>query len=82
MMSQVEIDVSQHSTNKLSMAKLIVAALLVVGVTLSAMGVSRTSARNTHETNPTVSWHNVSDTLHQVELAKADLFDTLRDKSR
>lgn len=78
MMSQVEIDVrpERHSGN--GVAKLVVGVLLVAGVAISAVGLQH---KRNQRAQPTVSWHNVSDTLHQVELAKADLFATLRDKS-
>lgn len=77
MMSQVEIDVRPYRDNSNTLAKLVIGMLLVVGVTLSAFGVQYKSRK----TESSVSWHNVSDTLHQVELAKEDLFATLRDKS-
>lgn len=77
MMSEVEIDVRPYRDTSKTLSKLIVAVLLVTGVTLSAFGLQHKSRK----TDSTVSWHNVSDTLHQVELAKADLFATLRDKS-
>jgi hypothetical protein len=77
MMSEVDIDVRPYRDTSKTLSKLIVAVLLVAGVTLSAVGLQHKSSK----TETTVSWHNVSDTLHQVELAKADLFATLRDKS-
>ena len=77
MMSEVEIDVRPYRDTSKTLSKLIVAVMLVTGVTISAVGLQHKS----RETESTVSWHNVSDTLHQVELAKADLFATLRDKS-
>jgi hypothetical protein len=77
MMSQVEIDVRSERTTGNGVAKLVVGVMLVAGVAISAMGLQH--KRN--QAQPSVSWHNVSDTLHQVELAKADLFATLRDKS-
>ena len=77
MMSQVDIDVRPYRDDSKTFAKLIVAVLLVAGVTLSALGVQYKSRK----TESSVSWHNVSDTLHQVEVAKADLFATLRNKS-
>ncbi len=77
MMSQIEIDVSRQGSGKNTLVKLAVAALLVAGVALSAAGVQH----KREKAKTSVSWHNVSDTLHQVEVAKADLFATLRSKS-
>ena len=79
MMSQIEIDVSRqgNGNGKNTLAKLAIAALLVAGVTLSAAGMHHKKEK----AQTSISWHNVSDTLHQVEVAKADLFATLRSKS-
>ena len=78
MMCQVEIDVSAERNSKRTLAKLLIGVMLVAGVTLSAAGVHQQKLK---KAKSGVAWHNVSDTLHQVERAKADLFATLRDKS-
>lgn len=79
MMSQVEIDVRRNRSgnSKNTLVKFTVSALLVAGVVISAAGVQH----KREKAKTSVSWHNVSDTLHQVEVAKSDLFATLRDKS-
>jgi len=78
MMSEVEIDVRPYRNSENTLRNSVVGVLLVIGVTLSAAGVQH----KREKAKASVSWHNVSDTLQQVELAKSDLFATLRDKSQ
>jgi len=74
----VDIDVRTEQAGNRTLPRLIVGTMLMTGVIISAVGVQH----KREKAKTTVAWHNVSDTLHQVEHAKADLFATLRDKSR
>lgn len=77
MMSQVDIDVRGQGCGKRTLIKLFVVALLALGVVITAAGLQH----KREKAKVSVSWHNVSDSLHQVERAKVDLFDALRAKS-
>jgi len=80
MTSTVEIDVSANTCWYCILVKVSIALVLATAVVISAAGMLAKQPTIDRE-NTSVSWHNVSDALKQVEHAKSDLFDALRHKS-